>query len=552
MPLSRRNENIKDYKKLFNIIPVSAFIVSTDDAKIIDVNKAALKQYGYKKKEFLNLYIYDIDKSVDINMINHVKSVVNEKGEVSFDAVHTLKSGRTIKVLVNITKTRIDGIEYYIAIHTDNSKVLEIKNELQKHKSILEFIVNVQTELISSNDFDSIIIKLFSYISETLDIDRIYIFNNHEFNGKLACSQSFEYVRKGITKQIENAALQNVVYDSNIPRWKDELSKNNNIEGLVKKLSKTEREVLESQDIKSILVMPIFEDGLWTGFIGFDDCSEEREWTDLEKEILKTIINTYLQAKVKNDYSRDLQNKIDEQINHIRTKDKILIQQSKQAQMGEMIGMIAHQWRQPLNAISATSINLSLLSSMDAADNKKIQEISEFIEKQCQKMSTTINTFMEYARPNKEQKPFFLSHTIESVMNIMHSQLTNHNIRVNINSINENISTVGHEDLLEQVIINILSNARDAFEEIEKADKFINITITLEDNVQKILIEDNAGGISEEVKDKIFNPYFTTKEQGKGTGLGLYMSSEIMKKSFHGSLTHKNIDNGSLFKISFG
>jgi C4-dicarboxylate-specific signal transduction histidine kinase len=211
--------------------------------------------------------------------------------------------------------------------------------------------------------------------------------------------------------------------------------------------------------------------------------------------------------------------------------------------------MIAHQWRQPLNAISATGINLSLLSSMNMLEKEKVQESSEFIQEQTQKMSQTIDTFMNFVKPAKESKGFKLSHTVEAIMQIMGTQLANHNIKVNIQTTNENISLVGYEDLLEQVIINILSNSRDAFENKDIVDKYINIKIDMKENTPIISIEDNAGGIPHAIRDKIFNPYFTTKEQGKGTGIGLYMSMDIMKKSFDGDLIYSATDSGSKFYI---
>ena len=143
--------------------------------------------------------------------------------------------------------------------------------------------------------------------------------------------------------------------------------------------------------------------------------------------------------------------------------------------MGDMISMIAHQWRQPLNAISASSINLSLMSSMNMLEDKKVQESSEFIQEQAQKMSQTIDTFMNFVKPAKDSKEFKLIHSVESIMHIMGSQLANHNIKVTVESKDDNISIVGYEDLLEQVIINLLSNSRDAFSELEIADKYINI-----------------------------------------------------------------------------
>ncbi len=283
--------------------------------------------------------------------------------------------------------------------------------------------------------------------------------------------------------------------------------------------------------------------------------SENKQYFDTYDSNQKVLDNTTLMgaiAHMTNVIALEWQDKIDKEIEKNKQQDKQLLQQAKQAQMGEMIGMIAHQWRQPLNAISAKSINLSLLSNMGQLDKKKIQESSEFIQNQCQKMSSTINTFINFIKPAQDSKYFKVLHSIESIMQIMGTQLSNHDIRVNIQADNENISIFGHEDLLEQVIINILSNSRDAFDEINAANKFININITTQENRPIIIIEDNAGGIEQEVKDKIFNPYFTTKEQGKGTGLGLYISLDIMKKSFQGNLTHTNTDKGSLFELTFG
>ncbi len=236
-------------------------------------------------------------------------------------------------------------------------------------------------------------------------------------------------------------------------------------------------------------------------------------------------------------------------LTEIKAKDKQLLQQSKQAQMGEMISMIAHQWRQPLNAISASSINLSLMSSMGMLEDSKIQEDSEFIQNQCQKMSATIETFMNFVKPSKELREFNLLHSLNTVLSLIGTQLKNKNIEVNIYELDKNISIHGHEDLIEQVIVNLLANARDALEEVAIENKFINITIEFKENNPTIKIEDNAGGIPQDIQEKIFNPYFTTKEQGKGTGLGLYMSKDIMKKSFGGDLVYNTTKEGSCFEM---
>jgi len=272
----------------------------------------------------------------------------------------------------------------------------------------------------------------------------------------------------------------------------------------------------------------------------------------------KSLKLTYINRELKENETRikymneNLTTQIKEAVEKNRLKDKQLFQQSKQAQMGDMVSMIAHQWRQPLNAISATGINLSLLSSMGMLDDSKMQESSDFIQNQCQKMSATIDTFINFVKPSQESKIFYFKHITDSILDIMAVQLANHNIDVSVDITDKELSMMGYEDLLEQVIINILVNARDAFDDIKKDNKYIKIKIDSKNGIPIIKIEDNAGGIPKEIQDKIFNPYFTTKEQGKGTGLGLYMSRDIMKKSFSGDLKLFNIDGGSCFKIICG
>jgi len=272
-------------------------------------------------------------------------------------------------------------------------------------------------------------------------------------------------------------------------------------------------------------------------------------WVDanIEPVYSGNTIEAYTAIRVDISNTVALNNELEKNIE----REKLILNQGKLAQMGEMISMIAHQWRQPLNAISASSMNLSLLSSMQMLEDKKVQEDSEFIQNQCQKMSNTIETFMNFVKPSKEASEFTLSHSIETILSIISVQFRNKSIEINFEEKDKNLSIIGHEDLLEQVIINILSNARDAFGELRIDNKHIDITIEQIDEVSTITIVDNAGGIPHDIAEKIFNPYFTTKEQGKGTGIGLYMSLDIMRKSFHGDLKYNAIENGSCFSIVF-
>ncbi len=238
-------------------------------------------------------------------------------------------------------------------------------------------------------------------------------------------------------------------------------------------------------------------------------------------------------------------------ITEMKFKDTLISQQSKLAQMGEMVTMIAHQWRQPLNAISAAAIKLSMQNEMDMITSKSIKETTAFIEDMTQDMSQTINDFMNFTKPTDEKKLVKLQDIIDDIMRLMSAQLKNHNIEF-ISEIEEGLSFLTYKKDLEHVFINLFSNARDAFEEGDREVKQIRVKAYVEDERCIIKVSDTAGGIKSDVIGRIFEPYFTTKEQGKGTGLGLFMSKKMVLETLSGRLDVENIDDGVEFTLVLG
>lgn len=226
-------------------------------------------------------------------------------------------------------------------------------------------------------------------------------------------------------------------------------------------------------------------------------------------------------------------------------KEKLLAQQSKLASLGEMINMIAHQWRQPLTAISTAAINIKTKQDLDILDASTMDSILDDILSHTQKMSGTINDFLNFFKPAKEREYFTFRTAFEDTLKLIGAQLSARCIRLDFFG-NCDIGIFGFKNELEQVLINILSNARDAFEDKQFDDKQIKVVCTtVSEDTISIEICDNAGGVDEEVLDRIFEPYFTTKETGKGTGIGLYMSKTIIQKSFGGDIKIANIyDDG--------
>ncbi len=222
---------------------------------------------------------------------------------------------------------------------------------------------------------------------------------------------------------------------------------------------------------------------------------------------------------------------------------RLLQQQSKLASMGEMIGAIAHQWRQPLNAIN---INIQNLDD-DFEDGLIDKEfIDKFISKNVEIiefMSKTIDDFRNFYRLDKVKRVFNVKKAIDDVINIQDVQLKNYNIELIIDGYDYEID--GFESEFKQVILNLINNAKDSllYNNIEDAK------IVIETEPNRIVVMDNGGGIPDDIVDRIFEPYFTTKDQGKGTGLGLYMSKMIIEENMNGKLTARNRNGWAVFEI---
>ncbi|WP_295055063.1 HAMP domain-containing sensor histidine kinase [Sulfuricurvum sp.] len=251
------------------------------------------------------------------------------------------------------------------------------------------------------------------------------------------------------------------------------------------------------------------------------------------------------------EYKKTLEERIKGEVAENRNKDRMLHNQSKSVQMGEMLNMIAHQWRQPLNAISASAISVSMKLELDELEPDDIREHLTYIQWRVQKMSQTINDFMNFFKPDQEVQQFTLSDVMKEIESLMKAQLQARGIRILYDSRNP-ISIINYKKELAHVLINLIANARDAYEGRHLDIKTIEIVLTQdEEGLISIIVRDCAGGIDPENMEKIFNPYFTTKDQGKGTGIGLYMSKRIVCEILNGSIEASNSADGAEFYITF-
>ncbi len=218
-------------------------------------------------------------------------------------------------------------------------------------------------------------------------------------------------------------------------------------------------------------------------------------------------------------------------ITQIKRDEKILSQQSKLASMGEMIGNIAHQWRQPLTAISIAASGIKLTYELDIEDKEETIESLDNIVKNTKFLSSTIEDFQNFMRNDRESTTFFIQNTINKTLVIIDPNLKLEGITIVTQEKNDIQITSIQNDIV-QVLLNIINNAIDILKirQIEEQDRYIFINISLDKEFVYINILDTAGGIPKTIIDKIFEPYFTTKNQSRGTGLGLYMTHQIITK----------------------
>jgi PAS domain S-box-containing protein len=226
-----------------------------------------------------------------------------------------------------------------------------------------------------------------------------------------------------------------------------------------------------------------------------------------------------------------------------------LMEQSKMASMGEMIGNIAHQWRQPLTTISTKATGSIFQKEMGLLSDEVFNENMESINENAQYLSQTIDIFRNFLKGNKPVMELSIVNEINNSLKIVEGTLKNYDIHTKLELSDDELMVTATEGELSQVIINILNNAKDALLENKIDEKNIVIKLYKEDTKAIITIEDNAGGIPDDVMPRIFEPYFTTKHQSQGTGLGLQMSYSIVTDSFKGKLYAKNTVQGAKFYI---
>ena len=279
--------------------------------------------------------------------------------------------------------------------------------------------------------------------------------------------------------------------------------------------------------------VPVFDkDGQWRGYRGID----------------RDITMRKLAEKALEELNRTLQQRVEDEVAKNRAKDRMMMAQGRQAAMGEMLGNIAHQWRQPLNIVG-----LIMQDLQDAQVHGQLT--AEYLDKSVrrgmdviQHMSQTIDDFRGFYRADKEKQTFFLNEIVDRVLSFVEAGFRSNKIAIDV-KMPEAVEGNGFSNEFAQVLLNILNNAKDALLDRSTPAPKLAIRVFKDQGRSVVTIADNAGGIADGDLDRVFDPFFTTKEEGKGTGIGLYMSKQIIEKNMSGRLTARNTAEGAEFRI---
>ncbi|MFA7059357.1 MAG: hybrid sensor histidine kinase/response regulator [Pedobacter sp.] len=269
---------------------------------------------------------------------------------------------------------------------------------------------------------------------------------------------------------------------------------------------------------------------------------------NLEDLVEQRTMELTIQHKLLETLNANLEQRVAEEVEKNLEKDRFLIHQARFAAMGEMLNNIAHQWRQPLNNVGLLLQCAQLDYDDGRLDRSAFKQLVAKCMEMLQFMSQTIDDFQVFFKPMRERELFDPYSMLEKALSLVRSSFEKRGISINVNNYGTTVM-LGFGNEFTQAILNILNNAGDVLTERGVAKPFIEIRCSHENNMNIIDIRDNGGGITLDIMDKIFDPYFTTKFMSQGTGIGLYMTKMIIEKNMGGKITARNTAEGAEFII---
>ncbi len=243
-----------------------------------------------------------------------------------------------------------------------------------------------------------------------------------------------------------------------------------------------------------------------------------------------------------------LQHEVEKEVNANREKDIQLQQSSKMAALGDMVSNISHQWKQPLSIINTIVYKIQMARALDKHTYDLDDELKGIVQ-QSTLMQETMHDFLRFTRPDTKDEAFFVNSAFRTLLSLVEPSYTASNIKLDVTLLDTDEELFGKRSEFIHAIMNILNNAKDAMLDKEQSNGHIDISMSKENNDLRLCIQDNAGGIPEEILEKVFEPYFSTKLDKGGTGLGLNFTRQVVVEHLHGTICVYNKDEGACFEI---
>lgn len=537
------------------------FMFYADTLKFFYVNHGAIQQVGYTAEEMMEMTPLNIKTAFTEKSFRKMITplISGEQPSTTFETVHKHKDGTLIPVEVFLQ---------YITQKDEEPSFLAIARDITERK-------RTEAQLLTIDRFRSRFIERkdpFS-IHDSLRDDLLELTGSqYGFIGEVLHDPDG-------TPYMIAYSLSNLAWDDNTRRlyetYKNKGFKFRKLDNLFGWVI-THEEVVISNDpgtdprsggfppdhpkIHSFLGIPVYFGPKLVGIIGL--ANRPGGYDEALVEYLKPIVlacGQIITARQDrearriaeselNALNKDLQQKVDEETAKRLRHEHLLVQQSKMAAMGEMIGAIAHQWRQPLNNVSLQAQEIEDILEYEGGDPKQLLNVKETLIKSVKFMSQTIEDFRNFFKPSREKELFMACESAEEVFRLIAAQAKSHGITLYVGD-HEHFHVLGYRNEFNQVLLNLFNNARDAIIDNKIKHGLISVAIENDGKTGTIRIRDNGGGIPETLlPKKLFEPYETTKGE-QGTGIGLYISKTIVESHMGGAISVQNIEDGAEFKI---
>lgn len=557
------------YQGYFESAPDGLFVVDSE-GRFLEANPAACRMTGYSHEQLLCMSVKDLVHPCFHPAKNNTLIRSFKIGALDEEIKLTKAGGE--EIWIRLVTSRLNA-QAVIAFCHDITSRKEDEERLASQLSFEILLSATSSRFVNTTleEFDASVDEVLNNIGEYFKAHRSYVFVFSEDYSSM--SNTHEWCARGVEPQKEQ--LQNFPVGK-LPWWWKQMKDKKciHIPDLDKQkgFSAFEREQLEMQGIKSLLCIPMLDRGILIGFFGLDRIYKSAPWSQLEinhfylvSEVLSGVFGKIRAWKALSKLNEELlekqnaleqlnvrqKSRIEEEVSKNRRMDQLIALQARQAALGEMIGNIAHQWRQPLNLLSLAVYDLEEAYRNNELNTEYLENSMQYIDRVVQDMSATIDQFRSNFKPTGEKRTFNVSEVMDDAIAFLKPYCVNMKIKVN-RVVEDDFDLTGYAEQMEQVFINILKNAYDALCEHKPIEKNIDIKICkLPQSRGRVEIRNSGKPIHEEMLPRLFDPYFTTKQEGEGKGLGLYLAKVIVEKHMKGSLYCNNLDDGVAFVIEF-